>query len=86
MKEQDIADLVQALQDLEEEVSPTFMEDPENAKYDLQKELEDSMSLSDASALDGDTNDYNVSHFDDFDSKSMDIKNFQLTDRDANPE
>lgn len=76
VKEQDIADLVQALQDLEEEVSPTFIEDPENAKYDLQKELEDSMSLSDASALDGDTNDYNVSHFDDFDSKSMDIKNF----------
>jgi hypothetical protein len=75
VRENDIADLVSALQDLEEEISPTLIEDPENAKYDLQKELEDSMSLSEGSGMDGDTNDL-TSHFDDFDSKSMDIKNF----------
>ena len=85
VNEQDISDLISALNDLEEEVSPTLIEDPKNAKYDLQKELEESMSLSNDSGLDSDNND-NVSHFDDFDSKSMDIKNFQLTDRDANPE
>lgn len=35
VNEQDISDLISALNDLEEEFSPTLIEDPKNAKYDL---------------------------------------------------
>jgi len=41
------------------------------------KDIEESITLSEGSAQEyAMTEDYNMSHFDDFDSKSMDIKNF----------
>lgn len=53
----------------------------------MNKNLDESISLSGSDQNDMiNTEDYNISHFDDFDSKSMDIKNFNLTDRDTNPE